>query len=278
MSVEQTPTISAANRSRRLMALPAAVTAAGLIVSACASQANNGSGGATKAPVDHCSTTYKRPLPSAANVNNYKDDRHGKVYPCWYLMDMDIPTGEEMPLSKMGESTFDVSHFRANSSFGGWLFLGSGTGGGHSTSEGSSTQKDVYAMQIQGTDGSYQKVVIDSESVRLKPCADQCKPTVSISVAEQPLFDKHNNNHSIWYAGNPKDQYNKSDYGWNWYNTVSQVSNMLPRETTVSDVAHRGTIGGGPKTPGAVISALANRIVVTLPEDILNNPTAIGSN
>jgi len=264
MSYEKTVIgVEKSTNRRNLIAMSAVILA---LASAC------GEDRLTAADIkSDCAPKNSLPLPASASVDGYQDKRHGDILPCFYLNDMGIPYNTETPLIQLQEQMFSESEFNSRGSYGGWLFFGLGSINGSNAASGKTQRKDVYAMQILGSDGTYKKLVLDAEIVSLKPCEDDCKPSIKIEVANTTLFKKgDDDNSSIWESDSPVDD------SWKRYNTVASVANLLPRETTESDVNSNGSVTGGPKMPGAVVSALASKIIVTLPKKLLETPQNSG--
>jgi hypothetical protein len=186
---------------------------------------------------ESCVQTNARPVPAPAALSVAKDDRLGRIYPCLYLLDMGIAPGQPMPLmAGVQEAFFTEASFKATSTMGGWLFLGTGTVHGSSTAEGSTDRVDEYAFMVLTASGAYTKVVVPAEGVQIAVCVD-CQPSVTMTTGSEPLYTKKNDVHSdnsIW---------------------------LHPPS------------GADPAFPGSVIAATAH-VVINLPKDMV--PTAVG--
>ena len=156
--------------------------------------------------VTACKPDQRRPLPSATNVGEIKDTRGKKIYACMYLMDVGIQPDTAIPLFNLREETVESSSFKLKANLGGWAILGVGAISGSAEGEGSGGETDVYKFSITNMDGILQNVTVPAAKVGIKPCPDECKPTITVSVPDEKLYEKEldegwngkPDNRSIW--------------------------------------------------------------------------------
>jgi len=268
-------------RPAKILALPVAL----LALSACASPEEKAADAAAQAVqeveyvaqraaeeadakipehIRKCRPSEKHVLPTPTNVTSTVDKRRGKIYACQYFLDMGLPFDGPAPIGKISEKTVSVSGFNAGANIGGLLIFGSGFLSGGGSASGSTKEMDLAVFALKDADGVEREIAIDAtKNVSKKFCEDECTPTVTIELPAEPLFEKkrskgynREDNKSIWLYSNDAVE----DAGIR-QRVVMQVSEPLPQEMAMTT----GFITGGPAEPGKVITALAQRIIFTLP-------------
>jgi len=217
---------------------------------------------------DTCTAENTRQLPTPANVQTVVDTRIGNIYACQYLNDMGIPINTPTKIGKINSEVYDEpsANFQQTGSLNGFAILGTGVLRGKVTASGSNNveRRRVYAIQAEGTDGSFRTMILDAEKVAIRPCREEitCQPSVEFVVSDDPLWYKDPGADNI-----PVFKSQEPDHTSIWLETGIHEGSLL-NDTRVN-VVNQLTLGneGGPDLPGQVVSNLSSQIILTLPKN-----------
>lgn len=204
-----------------------------------------------------CVPSNARAVPSLATISTVKDDRVGLIYPCHYLLDQGIQAGidkvvDPVPMRLQGnvsEKLFSDQNFTANGNLNGFLLLGSGLVSGNYNANQKTERTQMVAFMAE-TDYGFASFMVETGSVRYQECNSGCVPTVSIWTSGEPLFTKR------------KDE-SKDSSIWLMRDGRSNIAS-LSRD-------------GAPASPGQTVQALATRIIVQLPPELMPSTANLGN-
>lgn len=211
-----------------------------------------------------CAPENALPLPSAANVATFVDERKGNIYPCLYLNDMGIPFNKPTNLNMVRQTTIHSEEMTITGNLGGLVIYALGGGiSGNVEAHSNKNDTPMTIFNFDDNEGYGREVAVNPEKVRTKFCADECAPTVVIKVPNTPLWNKDTiassnqaDTTSIWIArGGTMDAAKERT------DVVAGLALHGPSDTGSS----KDHYTGGPDLPGQVISRLATSVDVTLP-------------